>query len=356
MRINHMTFWIFLILTVLYVLPIQAVEWQLVAEYPGREGWINQLVIHPDKPDVFFAATEGAGVLLSEDAGKTWTPKNQGLTQAAEGTVSGLHVRCLALDPNEEGTMYAGMAAFGVFKTTDGGTSWSTMNEMLGDTFTKVMAIHPDKPDTLYLGTDGGGIYRYKFDSEEPKWEEIIEGMKNTYVKTMVMIPDNLDVIYAGTDGGISMTNNGGDSWINMTSGPRYVLALAVNPENPKIIYAGSDGSGLMKSVDGGDSWVAVGGDIWLTKGMADEFAAPGEDSMTTPMVSSIAINPVNTSIVYAGNPSGFFRSTDAGETWTQENTGLSNINVKCIKVSQNKPVTVYTGTSGAKLFSYVEE
>ena len=60
--------------------------------------------------------------------------------------------------------------------------------------------------------------------------------------------------------------------------------------------------------------------------------------------------------IVYAGNPSGVFRSADSGQTWEQIDTGLSNTEVKCLTVSSAEPVTVYAGTADGKLFAYVEE
>ena len=366
--------WVVCVLVMIFCFSAQAAEWKLVAEWPagggrgpggagggpggepggGSRGWINQLVFHPTKPNVFYAATEGAGVLASEDGGSTWTPRNEGLTSAGEGTVSGYHIRCMAIDPTESGVMYAGMAAFGVFKTTDDGVSWTTMNEMLGDTFTKVMAIHPARPDTLYLGTDGGGMYRRASGSSE--WEEIIEGMKNTYVKALVMDPKDPNVMYVGTDGGISKTTDGGDSWVNLTSGPRYVLALAIDPVNTKVLYAGTDGSGVLKTEDGGDNWAGIGGDIWMTKAIEDEFAVPGEEIPSTLLVSSLAVNPVDTAIVYAGNPSGVFRSADGGQTWAQINTGLTNTEIKSLAVTSIEPATVYAGTSDGKLFAYTED
>ncbi len=350
--------WIICILVALFCFSAQAAEWELVAEWPrgrgGPRGWINQLVLHSAKPGVFYAGTEGAGVLVSEDSGSTWVPRNEGLTMAAEGTVSGYHIRCLVINPANPEVMYAGMAAFGVFKTGDSGVSWTTMNEMLGDTFTKVMGIHPARPDVLYLGTDGGGMYRRNTGSAE--WEEIIEGMKNTYIKAMVMDASDPNVIYVGTDGGVSKTTNGGDNWVNLQSGPRYVLSLAIDPKNGKVVYAGTDGSGLFKTEDAGDNWVSLGGDIWLARGLADEFAPPGEEVVMTPLVTSLAVNPVNTSIVYAANPSGVFRSADGGQTWEQINTGLTNTDIKSLAVTSAEPVTVYVSTADGKLFAYTEE
>jgi photosystem II stability/assembly factor-like uncharacterized protein len=335
---------------------IPAAEWKLVAESPAGRGWINDLLILPDKPGVFYAATEGAGLLISEDSGKTWVPKNEGLTEAAEGTVSGYHVRCIAVVPNNTKIMFVGMAAFGVFKSVDGGENWEPANNLLGDTFTKVMGIHPKKPDTVYLGTDGGGMYRRKVDVDE--WEEIIEGLRNTYIKAMAMNPKNADIIYVGSNSGVSKTTNGGDSWVSVSNGltSRYILALGIDPKNTNVLYAGCDGGGLCKSEDGGENWVGIGGDVWMTKSTADEFAVPGEEPLPVLLVSSVAVNPYNSAIVYAANPSGVFRSSDGGQNWEQINAGLTNTEIKCLTVAPKEPVTVYVGTADGKLFSYTEE
>ena len=360
MKKDRAVLWISCIFITVFCLSMQAAEWKPVASGStgGRRqgGWINQMIIHPTKPNVFYTATEGTGVLVSEDSGSTWVPKNNGLIQASEGTVSGYHIRCLAIDPANPEIMYAGMAAFGVFKTTDGGENWSTMNELLGDTFTKVMAIHPNKQDVLYLGTDGGGMYQRTSDSSE--WEEIIEGMKNTYIKALVMDPKDPNMMYAGTDGGVSKTTNGGDAWVQVNNGltTRYILSLAIDPENTNILYAGTDNAGLFMTEDGGDNWISIGGDIWMTKGLIDEFAPPGEEPQTTLLVSSLAVNPANTAIVYAANPSGVFRSADSGQTWSQINAGLTNTEVKSLTITSAEPVTVYAGTADGKLFTYVEE
>ena len=336
--------------------PVRAAEWKMVAEWPkgAGKGWINQLVIDPSNPNKFYAATEGAGILVSEDGGSTWTPRNEGLTKAEEGTVSGYHVRCLALDPRKPGVMYAGMAAFGVFKTVDDGVTWVDMNKTLGDTFIKVLAIHPKKPDVVYLGTDGGGIYRCTDGSAN--WVESIRGMRNTYVKAIVMDPKDPNVIYVGTDGGIAKTTNGGDDWVVLKSGLRYVLCMAIDPKNTDVLYVGTDNSGLSKTEDAGNSWVKIGGDTWLSKSTINDILAPGEEALTASIVSSVVVNPVNTSVVYAANPSGFFRSSDAGQSWTQINGGLSNTEIKMLAIGSKEPVTVYAGTADGKLFAFTED
>jgi photosystem II stability/assembly factor-like uncharacterized protein len=357
----------------LFCLSTQAAEWKVLYDVAQRGpggppqgasampqgvslGWANQIIIHPTKSNVIYAATEGAGFVVSEDGGKSWVPKNQGFTAAEEGTVSGIQIRCIAIDPNKPDTIYAGMAAFGVYKTTDAGNKWDTVSDTLEDTFTKALAIHPAKTDTVYLGTDGGGIYRYNVQANE--WVESVKGLKNTYIKAIVMDPKNPKLIYVATDGFIGNTIDGGDNWKVLSNGltNRYTLCLTMDPKDSKVLYAGTDGGGLFKTSDGGEKWEAVGGDIWMTKPAAEDLVAPGADVETTSVTSSVVVNPANSSIVYAANASGVFRSADAGQTWAQINTGLTSTVIKNLAVNNTKPVIVYASTSDGKFFAYTEE
>lgn len=338
----------------------QAAEWKLLIDASamggGRfNGWVNQFAIHPTKANFIYAATEGAGVLISENGGSNWTPKNEGFTMASEGTVSGYHVRCMAVDPRKPEIMYAGMAAFGVFKSIDSGSNWVAMSDGLGDTFTKVMALHPANPDILYLGTDGGGVHRRNVNSGT--WKEISEGLKNTYIKAIVMDPKDPKIIYVGTDGGLAKTTDGGDQWTIINNGitSRYVLCIAIDPKNPNVLYAGTDGGGLFKTENGGSGWTNIGGEIWMARSTADEGSNPSEEQLV-PIVSSIAVNPINPSIVYAANSKGVLRSPDGGKTWSKINIGLTDTDIKSLGINPNPPIKIYASTGNSRIFVYTEE
>jgi photosystem II stability/assembly factor-like uncharacterized protein len=350
-----------LLLFCIFILSIssaQAAEWKLAFETPQGmpSGWINQMIFHPTNPNTFYAVTEGAGFMVSEDEGKTWTPKNQGLNNAEGGTISGFQVRCIVLDPVKPETIYVGMAVFGVYKSTDSGNTWTDINGTLEDTYTRSLVIHPANLNMIYLGTDGGGIYRY--DIQKDEWEESVNGLKNTYIRTIVMDPKNPKILYVATDGGVSKTIDGADNWTLISNGitSRTVFCLAMDPKNPKIFYAGTETGGLFKTIDGGENWGPVGGEIWMSKPIMDDSAPTTDDIPSTLIVTSVAVNPVNSSIVYAANPAGVFRSADAGNTWTQINTGLTNTIIKSLAVRNSKPVKVYVSTSNGKFFVYSEE
>ncbi len=350
---------IFICVILLFIsINAQSAEWKLLSEAPRGVpiGAINQIVVHPTKPNVLYIGTEGIGFLASEDGGKTWVPRNQGFTMAEEGTVSGFQIRCIAIDPSKPDTIYAGMAAFGVFKTTNAGAKWEDISSTLEDTFTKVLGIHPAKTDTVFLGTDGGGVYRY--DVAQNEWTEKVKGLKNTYIRALVIDPKDPKIIYVGTDGGVAKTINGAESWTVISNGltSRYVLCLAIDPKDPKVLYAGTDGGGLFKTTNAGEKWEPIGGDIWLAKPSTEYLAVPSGDVESTLIVSSVIVNPINTSIVYAANNTGAFRSPDGGKTWEKINTGLTSTAIKCLVIGGDKTITLYAGTSDGKMFAYTEE
>ena len=356
MQIRSVVLWIICAFIVVSYSSAQAAEWKLLSADAPKEGerprgLINQLVIHPTRANVLYAATEDSGVIVSEDGGINWkgiwTPKREGLTQDSDLGVTGYRVRCIAIDPIRPGVIYAGMAMLGVFKTADYGDNWTEMNEMLPDTYARALSIHPAKTDTLYLGTYGGGVYQRVIGS--PGWKETIDGIKNTYIRALVMDPKSPNVIYVATNGGISKTIDGGKSWqsINKDLATLYILSLTIDPKNTNILYAGTDGKGLFRTEDSGNNWASVGGDIWKIEGKIEGLEL---------VVSSLAVNPVNTSIVYAANSAGAFRSADNGQTWNRINAGLTETDIRSLAVTHTEPVIVYAGTAKGSIFAYTEE
>src|SRR5215472_1512920 len=134
----------------------------------------------------------------------------------------GAQVTSLAIDPTAPIILYAATSNGGVFKTTNGGSSWSSVNVGLTNTNVSVVAIDPRTPTTLYAGTSGSGVFK---------------------------------------------TTDGGNRWSNigLTDYPS-IIALILNPRIPTTLYAGTHypdlcvggsclGGRLFKSDDGGGSW-----------------------------------------------------------------------------------------------------
>ncbi|MBI4577995.1 MAG: hypothetical protein HY722_17170, partial [Planctomycetes bacterium] len=98
-----------------------------------------------------FAGTYESGLFKTTDGGASWSAANTGLTSTI--------VRALAIDPSAPSTLYAGTVG-GVFKTTDGGAGWSAANAGLTSAFVRALVIDPSAPSTVYAGTEYGGVYK----------------------------------------------------------------------------------------------------------------------------------------------------------------------------------------------------
>lgn len=237
---------------------------------------------------------------------------------------------------------YFGATGGGVWKTTDGGTTWSPVSDgQIASASVGAIAIDPRQPDTVYVGMGEGqlrgnvlqGDGVYKTEDGGATWRNV--GLEKTRVITTLRIhPENTQIIYAAALGdpygpnaerGVYRSRDGGENWekILFTSDRAGAIDLAMDPNNPSVLYAtlwevyrkpwklwsGGPGSAIYKSTDGGDSWT----DITRRPGLPDTVLG----KMT------IAVSPADSQRVYANieaEKGGLYRSDDGGRTWTHIN------------------------------------
>jgi photosystem II stability/assembly factor-like uncharacterized protein len=113
----------------------------------------------------------------------------------------------------------------------------------------------------------------------------------------------------------------------------RVVSSLAIDPVTPSTLYAGTDGAGVFRSKDNGDHWTAVNFGI------------------ATGLVYSIAINPLTPTTLYIANGGRVWHSTDSGGHWAMINAGITYWNVVTLAINPLIPSTLYAGTQGGGIF-----
>src|SRR4029453_38461 len=189
------------------------------------------------------------------------------------------------------------------------------------------ISVCTSSPNVVYCGGLDSGVYK-SIDGGY-SWSQVNTGLTYNKVQAICVAPSNPNIVYAGTDqngttnSGVYVSINGGASWVLSNTGitdVKAIQAIVVSPANPSVAYCTVfDGvnpaiAGIYKTTDGGTSW------------------AVSSTGITNLNILSIAINPFNPNVLYAGSslilpgslgPSTMYRSNNAGATWTAVSNGL---------------------------------
>jgi Tol biopolymer transport system component/photosystem II stability/assembly factor-like uncharacterized protein len=312
-----------------------------------NNSYVNALAIAPSNPAIVYLGSHG-GVAKSVNSGANW---------ASTGTIAGGNVQGLAVDPTNPNIVYAG-TAYGVFKSTNGGTSWTAVNN--GLTFplptggplpavVRALAIDRNNPNIVYAAANGS---MFKTTDGGASWTQINAGLTNFGMRAVVIDPSNSSTIYSVSNTRVNKSTNGGTNWSQIVTGLPTVntyRALAIDPASPATLYVGG-GSGIFKTTNGGSSWSAVNNNLLL----------PYTDNVgRLPFVVTLAVDPITPTTVYAGAANGavgnaypltaILKTTDGGANWTAQSTGFNSLTstISALVIDPVNPANVYAGTSG---------
>lgn len=288
---------------------------------------IGKVIIHPTKPDIVYAAAQGyyytdnpeRGVYKTTDGGKTWT---KSLEVIVNGTFVG--ATDMAMDPRNPDTLYASTyqrirkpwgfsgsgPGSGIYKTTDGGQSWKKMTNGLPDGLLgKIgLTVYPKNPDILYAIIENENSTRMSY---QERWKEIESGKEPSQ-------PIVGNIVYR--------TDNGGESWRQVSDGNvgermNYYGRIFVDPNDENVVYV--MGAQVDKSTDGGKTW-----------SRAFEYA--GDNHV-------LWIDPKDSKHMLLGYDYGFAVSYDRGSNWLHfDNVSMAQL--YAIGVDMDYPYSVYGG------------
>jgi photosystem II stability/assembly factor-like uncharacterized protein len=166
--------------------------WQHPTGVPGDGLPASAVVAHPADPDVAWLAIPEEGVYRTADGGATWTPSMKGLESK--------RVMSLAVDPRNPAVLYAGVVADGVFKSADGGATWKRSSAgMDPNEPILVLAVDPVRTHVIYAGSLRSGVFVSQDGAET--WRPLSQGLHNRTVLGLALAADG-QTLYAGTDGG----------------------------------------------------------------------------------------------------------------------------------------------------------
>src|SRR5688572_14883097 len=149
-------------------------------------------------------------------------------------------------------------------------------------------------------------------------------------VNALVLQPGNSKILYAGTRSDVFKSVDGGATWFPGDGPPGNVLSIAVDPANPAIVYAGLDQGGVYKSTDGGAHWTDIGGGLPVKP-------------YPRPSGHSLVVAP--SGAVYAATTNGVFRSSKGDGVWKALNEGLPQWRiVLSLEIDASRPQRLYAG------------
>jgi len=299
------------------------------------------IAVDPANSNIVYVGTEHAGLFKSVNGGASWD--QTGLTQQ-------IFVWAIAIDPTNPQIIYAGASSASIngtfvqasgFKSTDGGANWIPVRIVDASVpyypTIEHWAIDPSNPAVIYAGVNGNsGVY--KSTNGGATWTASGAGLTNTLIYAFALASINPAVLYAGTEyNGIFKSTNGGSTWEQTSLTKQYPRALAVDPSNANIVYAGFGvfESGLHKSTNGGSTWNAV------NTGLP---ASPG--------IYALAIDPSSPTTLYAGGGFGVFKSSDGGANWAAFNDGLTNKSVRSLAIDHTGTL-LHAGSNGGGVFDW---
>ncbi|GAC1433875.1 MAG: hypothetical protein NVSMB68_06440 [Thermoanaerobaculia bacterium] len=264
---------------------LKGMQWREVGPYRG--GRADTVAGIADQPNVYYFGSCGGGVWKTTDGGQSWTPVSDGFFGGSIGAV--------AVAQSDTSVVYAGTGeetirgnvspGSGMWKSTDAGKSWTHIGLDDSQHIARIR-VHPTNADLVYVAALGHAFG-----------------------------PNDMRGVYRSRDGGKTWDRI---LFVNRDSG---AVDLAMDPSNPRILYAttwrfrrgpyffesGGEGSALWKSTDGGDTWK----ELSRNKGMPK-----------TPLgiigVSVSPSNPQNVWSIVEAKEGGVFRSRDGGDTWTK--------------------------------------
>ena len=265
-----------------------AMKWREIG--PFRGGRVTAVAGHHDEPYVYYFGATGGGVWKTTDGGTTWTP-------VADSALGAGSIGAIAVAPSDANVIYVGTGESplrgntspgdGMYKSTDAGKTWRHIGLRDAGQIADI-EVHPRDENLVYLAVLGHAF-----------------GPNPTR--------------------GVFRSKDGGRTWdkILFRSDSAGAIDIALDPVNPRIVYAafwqvrrgpwymssGGVGSGLFKTTDGGETWVEITRNEGLPKGIIGKIG--------------VTVSPVNHDRVWAmveAEDGGVFRSEDGGQTWRRTN------------------------------------
>jgi len=332
-------------------------------------GRLTAMAVDPTDENLVYAAAAEGGVLRSHDGGMHWTPLFD--DQAA------ISVGAIAVAPSEPSILYAGTGevnpgggsvaygGVGVFRSTDYGDTWTSIGLEQSGSIGRI-CVDPDDPNRIFVAAMGQlwennperGVYRTL--NGGMSWTRVLHVSDSTGCVDLIMRPDDPDVLYAamwerrrrpefydygGATCGVYRTTDGGNNWSvvggglpapNANDGRIGLSLCASQPDVMHVVYADRIGyfDGLYRSTDGGYNWTRTN-----DGSLSSVFASYGW------WFGNVRTHPMDPDIIYVlGLP--FYRSTNGGGSY-YDASGIMHVDHHGLAFGPGGDPVLYNGNDG---------
>jgi len=357
---------------------ISSTSWKL--QGPGNIGArVNDIIVHPTNNQIVYLGYSSGGIFKTIDGGKNWVP--------IFDDNSYLSIGDLAFDPLHPDTIYVGtgdpnissnpFVGNGLFRSTNGGNTWESIGLSNVGIISKIV-VNPLNSNIIYVATMGSPFIRdsnrglYKTIDGGKTWTNVLFLSNQAGIIDLAINPLDPNIIYAagwdrirtnyesttyGPNCKILKSIDGGSNWVTLSTGlptnsNTSRIGLAIHPTSPNIIYAlyidrNFNLGGVFRSKNSGSSWATI---------PTDEANALPSDLMGSPgfgwYFGKIVLNPIKPEQIYILGVETYYTEND-GEYWINAapNTIETSIHVDNHALVFDQFGNKYLGTDGGAYF-----
>ena len=294
-----------------------------------RYGRVWPIVIDRDDPSRLYAATHRGGVFRSDDAGRSWQEKNEGLLYK--------ETWCIVQHPTS-GDLFVGTGPAAIFKSSDRAETWThceqlhTLPETKDWTFpgpphiahVKGLGLCQDDPALVYAAIEEGWVVRSR--DAGASWTTLKSGSEFD-AHTVNVMPNDPNVVISASGTGVYRSEDGGDHFVDANDGltRRYISQIVLHAQEPSVLFTAAAevpppfwrrpegaNAGFFKSVDQGRHWDQLSG------GLPQHFSAAPRATTGDPRTPG--------SFLVGMSDGSIWMTNDGGERFEQIGTGLPPI------------------------------